>query len=81
MDDICTYQILIHGQVDEDDLNDDSPLRLTVEQAGMDVTLLAVRTDQAGLIGLIRHLHGLGFVLLSITRTMVQEGKLYADQP
>ena len=31
-------------------------------------TLLTTCTDQSGLIGLIRHLHGHGFVLQSVTR-------------
>jgi hypothetical protein len=29
-------------------------------------TLFTVCTDQSGLIGLMRHLHGLGFVFLSV---------------
>jgi hypothetical protein len=36
-------------------------------------TLSAVVTDQAGLVGLIRHLHGLGIVLLSIERKVPSE--------
>jgi hypothetical protein len=39
---------------------------MTVIQADMISRLFSVRTDQSGLIGLIRHLHGRGFVLLSV---------------
>ncbi len=66
MDDFCTYQIIIRGQVDEQELNAQSPLRLTVEHSGPDSSRISIHTDQSGLIGLLRHLHGLGIVLLSI---------------
>ncbi len=66
MDDIITYQIRVRGPVEEEDLNANSPLQPTVAETGPLATLLTVRTDQSGMIGLIRHLHGLGFVLLSI---------------
>lgn len=67
MDDLYSYHIQIAGQASEADINAASPLRLSVEQSSS-TTLLTVHTDQSGLIGLIRHLHGLGFVLLSIER-------------
>ncbi len=68
MDDICTYQIMVRGQVGEEEVNAQSPLQLTVEPAGPASSLITIRADQSGLIGLLRHLHGLGFVLLSIQR-------------
>ena len=67
MDDICLYEVQIRGQVDENDLNSMSPTTMTIERAEPASTYIHVRTDQAGMIGLIRHLHGLGFFLLSIT--------------
>jgi len=66
MNDIGTYYIQLRGQVDEDEINATSPLRVTVERPNQAATLLTVRTDQSGLVGLLRHLHGLGFVLLSV---------------
>jgi hypothetical protein len=36
-------------------------------------TLSGIVTDQAGLLGLIRHLHGLGIVLLSVERIARQQ--------
>ena len=68
MQEICTYQIEVQGQMDENDLNPMSPLEMTVVQVDTATTLFTIRADQSGLVGLIRHLHGRGFVLLSITR-------------
>jgi hypothetical protein len=68
MHDICTYHIEVRGQVDEGDLNAMSPLQMTVVRKDVATTLLMVCADQSGLIGLIRHLHGHGFVLLSVAR-------------
>ncbi len=68
MNDICTYLIQLHGQVDQDELNALSPLHVTVERVDQASVRLIACTDQAGLIGLLRHLHGLGFVFLSMTR-------------
>ena len=65
---ICTYQIEVRGQVDENDLNAMSPLQMTVVRVDKASMLFTVCTDQSGLVGLIRHLHGLGFVLLSLHR-------------
>ena len=60
MPDQHTYLIQLRGAVDVDELNARAPLRMTTTQ-------VAACTDQAGLIGLLRHLHGLGFQFLSIT--------------
>jgi len=68
MHDICTYHVEVQGQVDENAFNATSPLQIMVVRVDMAATLFTVRADQSGLIGLIRHLHGRGFVLLSVTR-------------
>jgi hypothetical protein len=68
MNDICAYLIQLRGQVNEDEINAMSPLQMTVKQMDAASTLLTVSTDQSGLIGLMRHLHGLGFVFLSVKR-------------
>ena len=70
MNDTCGYHVRLHGQVDEVDLNSMSPLQIAVEQADADVTMFSIRTDQSGLIGLLRHLHALGFIILSIVRDL-----------
>jgi hypothetical protein len=68
MNDVCTFQIRLQGDTNEDEMNAMCPVSVTVEQVDASSTILAVRADQAGLIGLLRHLHGLGFVILSLAR-------------
>lgn len=67
VNDISTYCIEIRGWVEQDDIKAMSPIELRVERADKDATRLTVTTDQSGLIGLMRHLHARGLVLLSIT--------------
>ena len=64
------YKIQIHGQVKEQDINRSSPLQFKIDQMVEDNTFIAVQTDQSGLVGLVRHLHGLGLVLLSLSTTV-----------
>ena len=66
MNTVCVYHIQIRGLVDEAEVNAMSPLQLMRDWAETAVTQFSVRTDQSGLIGLMRHLHGLGFVFLSV---------------
>jgi hypothetical protein len=68
MNDVCTYLIQLCGQVNESDLNAMSPIQMTVVRVDTVATLFTICTDQSGLIGLLRHLHGQGFVLLSVYR-------------
>ena len=68
MQEIYTYHIEVQGQVNEDEFNVTSPLRVTVRRANTASTLLTLHADQSGLVGLIRHLHHQGFVLLSLSR-------------
>jgi hypothetical protein len=68
MHDIRTYHIEVRGQVDERDLNAMSPLRMTVVRVDAAATLFTIRADQSGLVGLLRHLHGHGLVLVSVHR-------------
>jgi hypothetical protein len=63
---MSTYLIKIRGHLDEADINAASPVELTLESKGNGWTMVTVQTDQSGMIGAIRHLHGLGIVLLSI---------------
>jgi hypothetical protein len=67
MDELHTYHIEVRGWMDETDLNATSPIQMTVEGTDVDSMRLTVYTDQSGLIGLIRHLHGLKLVVLSLT--------------
>jgi hypothetical protein len=68
MQDTCTYQIAVRGRVDEGDLDARSPLQMVVVRADRAATLFTICADQSALIGLLRHLHGRGLVLLSVTR-------------
>jgi hypothetical protein len=68
MNDVGTYLIRLCGQVDEGEINGMSPLPMTLVQADTAATLFTVVTDQSGLIGLMRHVHGLGLKLLSVWR-------------
>lgn len=75
MEDICLYEIQIHGLVDEDDLNLSSPIGLKLERKTGNSTYFSIRADQAGMVGLIRHIHGLGFLLLSISSNTLDDQK------
>ncbi len=66
MENLSTYFIRVRGQVEEEDLNAASPLRLTVKQVEDAIALITIQTDQSGMVGLIRHLHGLGLLILSV---------------
>jgi hypothetical protein len=62
----CIYHIQLRGQVDEREINAMGPLLLVWEGGDKDMTQFSIDTDQSGLVGLMRHLHGLGFVFLSV---------------
>ena len=68
MHEFCTYQIEVRGQADGNDLNAASPLQVTIVRIDTTATLFTIYADQSGLVGLMRHLHGRGFVLLSVHR-------------
>lgn len=68
MQDMCTYRIEVQGHVDERELNTMSPLQISETRTDTTATHFTVHTDQSGLIGLIRYLHGQGVLLLSVSR-------------
>jgi hypothetical protein len=68
MQEICTYHIEVQGRVEERELNKRSPLQISEARTDTSATLFTVHTDQSGLVGLIRYLHGQGFLLLSVSR-------------
>jgi len=63
---IRTYQLEVQGQLDNNDLNAASPIQMKIVRVDESATHLTVCTDQSGLIGLMRHLHARGLVLVSI---------------
>ena len=63
------YEIKIHGQPDKSWLGwfGEAKAHTEIQADGSEVTTLSdVVMDQAGLVGLIRRLHGIGIVLISI---------------
>jgi hypothetical protein len=78
MNDLCTYTVQLRGVVSAAEINALCPVQmahkdsLQVERVGPATTLLTLCADQSGLIGLMRHLHGLGFIFLSVTRTEIE---------
>ncbi|MBP7961038.1 MAG: hypothetical protein KBG20_00475 [Caldilineaceae bacterium] len=61
------YQIRFSGQMDEEFVAAFCPAQTLLTDEG-DTTLLAnIRTDQSGIIGLIRTLHNLGCTILAVT--------------
>lgn len=68
MQEISNYRIEVKNKLDENAFNATSPLQVMVAQVDPSATAFTTSTDQAGLIGLIRHLHQQGFVILSLFR-------------
>lgn len=66
------YLIQLAGQVDLADLNPWSPHQMTLVQMDPRGTLIAISTDQAGMVGLITHLHRLGLAILSVQQAAGQ---------
>ena len=63
------YRIEVRGRVDVDWLQRfDSSAEVTVDAARQmeDITVLNVNTDQSGIVGLVRRLHGLGITILKL---------------
>jgi hypothetical protein len=76
LDEHADYVIKIQGHIDESLADWFGPLNITSvtgEGDRLTTTLSGIVTDQAGLLGLIRHLHGLGIVLLSVERIARQQ--------
>jgi hypothetical protein len=71
LDHLSRYTIIVEGAVDEAIADWCGPLTITTSRTpdGSLVTCLAdIVADQAGLVGIIRRLHGLGVVLLCVER-------------
>jgi hypothetical protein len=66
-----SFLIQLQGQVDVTDLNLMSPHHMTHVQDTPEGTLVSICTDQSGMIGLIRHLHALGYTI-----TWIKHGPL-----
>jgi hypothetical protein len=63
------YRIEVQGRVDVEWLQSfDGTTEINVDEARQkeDITVLNVHTDQAGIVGLVRKLHGLGMTILRL---------------
>lgn len=61
------YIIRTQGRIDAQWVDWCAPV--TWLAAPSEATAFRLHTDQAGIVGLVRHLHSLGIVLLSVERT------------
>lgn len=74
LDPVTTYEIEVQGQVDADWLRSfDSSVEILSDVTGQKVgmTVLRVRADQSGIVGLVRLLHGLGVTILQLRAVSV----------
>ena len=63
------YRIEVRGRVDVDWLQSfDSSAEIRVDETKQkeDITVLTMHTDQSGMVGLVRRLHGLGMTILQL---------------
>ena len=68
MQELCTYHIKILGRFEDSSFTLTSPYQISDQRAVSGATFFTIYADQSGLVGLIRHLHHRGFVLLSVQR-------------
>jgi hypothetical protein len=71
LDERTRYTITVEGTVDSILADWCGPLTITTTQGSDGITVTALSgivVDQAGVVGIIRHLHGLGIVLLTVER-------------
>lgn len=73
MEEMCAYQFTVRGRVDASDLNAVSAFQLDLLDADETATRFLVRTDQSGLIGLLRHLNARGITLLSVAAVLTAQ--------
>jgi hypothetical protein len=64
-----TYEITVRGEIDVSWLTDFGDVQTGVIAGGHRAKRFKIVTDQAGLVGLIRRLHGLGVVLVSVRQS------------
>lgn len=71
------YRIELRCRVDVEWLQSfDSLAEISVDETRQmeDITVLKVHTDQSGMVGLVRRLHGLGLTILQL-QIVLSEGK------
>jgi hypothetical protein len=71
------YQIEVWGRVDMEWLQSfDSSVEIIIDEARQmeEITVLNIHTDQSGIVGLVRRLHGLGITILQL-QIVLDRGK------
>jgi len=71
------YQIEVWGRVDMEWLQSfDSSVEIIIDEAKQmeEITVLNIHTDQSGIVGLVRRLHGLGITILQL-QIVLDRGK------
>jgi hypothetical protein len=71
------YRIEVRGRVDVDWLQSfDSSAEISVDETRQmeEITVLNVHTDQSGIVGLVRRLHGLGMTIQQV-QIITQKGE------
>ncbi|MCS6887932.1 hypothetical protein [Chloroflexus sp.] len=61
------YCLTLRGRIDEEFVMTCCPPGTLLSYTNDTSRLAPIRTDQAGLLGLLRHLHNLGYVILALT--------------
>lgn len=64
--DLRVYRITIRGRVDEELVEAYCPAGTVLTSDGDTASLANIRADQAGIVGLVRHLHNLGLTILAL---------------
>ncbi len=66
-DAIRTYTLTLNGELDADFVAAYRPPETTLMIEGQTLTISNLRVDQSGLLGIIRSLHNLGCILVSLS--------------
>ncbi len=61
------YCLILRGRIDEEFVIACCPPGAVLSYTGDTSRIAPIRTDQAGILGLLRHLHNLGYVILAFT--------------
>jgi hypothetical protein len=81
-DSVTYYHIEVRGRVDVHWLQSfDGSAEISVDETRQmeDITVLKVHTDQSGMVGLVRRLHGLRMTILHL-QIVLSEGQAAEDE-
>ena len=74
------YRIEVRGRVDMEWLQSyDSSAEVIIDESKMteNITVLQIHTDQSGIVGLVRRLHGLGMTIQNLQ--IISKKEIYND--